>query len=130
MANNPQQSILSENDTARSVREHDFRALFPGRVFPTGNVHVLERDGNLLFIKSYAKGQWITGAQHRIWSILPQFGTPDAPGNITVACVRGIGSHSREVQVFDRMGVHEVRALNRLEWRTWLINWWEEAKLR
>lgn len=114
-----------------SNRNHDFIDLFPGGVFPTGGIHILERGGSILLIKDYKWGQEISRAQHRIWECLTKYGTPDAPGNITIACVWGLGQKtSREWVVYDHEGEHPRAVGTVAEWRTWLFNWWQENKRR
>lgn len=110
-------------------RNHDYIDLFPGRVFPTGGIDVLERGNNLLFIKSYEHGKKIEDPHRKIWKLLVRFGeNPDAPGSISVVCVWGLADAEREVILFDGRGEQPVRTLTRDGWRQWLDGWWSSNK--
>ena len=130
MARRPQREELFPEE--RPVRRRDdYIRLFPHLVRPTGGIEVLERDGNLLFIKSYGDQYDIADAQHRIWQLLTSISNhTDAPGNITVACVWGLGDAKRTVYIYDYRGDGPTRILSRDEWREWLLNWWRDAQRR
>jgi hypothetical protein len=110
-------------------RQDDYHGLFPNKVHPTGGIDVLERGGNLLFIKSYGPDATITPAQNRIWQLLTSISNvTDAPGNITVACVWGLAAQMRTVYIYDYRGDGPTKIWHKDEWRLWLHDWWEEAK--
>jgi hypothetical protein len=97
---------------------------------PTGGLEVLEQGSNLLFIKSYAEGATIPGAHRRIWQLLTSISNIiEAPGSITVLCVWGLADKPRYVQVFDYLGEdNQRRKMTREELRTWVKNWFGEAR--
>lgn len=113
----------------RAQRKHDYVGIFPGRVFPTGDLDVLERDGNLLFIKSYPDGVQIADAQHRIWQLLSAHSNiVDAPGNTTVLCVWGLGDVPRTYVKFDYRGEDQPKIVDVDVWREVLRSWWSDAR--
>jgi hypothetical protein len=114
----------------RVHRNHDYADLFPGKVFPTGELDVLECGKAILFIKSYDYGKQITDAQRRIWIQLAKVGDLDgSPGSITTYCVWNLGPHTnREVVIFDHMGESERKAMSLDEWRALLRAWWNDNK--
>lgn len=128
MPTDPNQTTLVTG-VKRAHRNHDYLGLFPGRVFPTGEVDILERGDNLLIIKSYEHGRPIADAHRRIYRLLVRYGNnPDAPGTITVACIWGLGDTIRELVVFNPTGEGSPIALDRAGWRDWLMRWWKESK--
>ena len=113
----------------KAYRNHDYIDLFPGRVFPTGEIDVLERGNHLLVIKSYEYGQQIKKPHHRIFDLLVRLGElTHALGSVTVVCVWGLGKTPREVVIYDHMGISDRQALTRDEWREWLRRWWDDHK--
>jgi hypothetical protein len=113
----------------RAHRNHDYIDLFPGNVFPTGEIDILERGNNLLIIKSYEYAAKIADAHRKIWKLLVKYGNnPDAPGSVTVVCVWGLGDTPREVVVFDPRGESPVRSMTIEGWRQWLDGWWSSSK--
>lgn len=124
------QSSLPGLVAKRAHRNHDYLELFPGHVFPTGEIDILEHGRNLLIIKSYEHGRTIVDAHRKIWRLLVKFGeVEDAPGNITVVCVWGLGSQvPREYIVFDYQGEHPIKAVTVEEWRRYLLDWWNSSK--
>lgn len=126
--NDEQQSLATQQKPAH--RNNDYTNLFPGKVWPTGDVDVLERGGNLLIIKSYRWSAPIYDAHRKIFKTMVRYGSGDtAPGHITVVCVWGLGHTQREYVVFDHMGESERKATDLEGWRTWLMQWWHDNKL-
>jgi hypothetical protein len=114
-------------DERPARRKDDYNGIFPGRVRPTGGLEVLERDGNLLFIKSYADGTSIVKPHERIWQLMTSISNiVDAPGNITVACVWGL-KDTRTVYIYDYRGDGPMRVFTKGEWQQWLRDWLEGA---
>lgn len=114
----------------RAHRNHDFVNLFPGSVFPTGEVDILERGEHLLVIKSYEHKKKIADAHGRIYRLLVRFGqNPEAPGSITVVCVWGLGNTTREWCVYDHL--HQpspMRGGTVQDFREWLLDWWKSHR--
>lgn len=107
---------------AKAERNHDYVHLFPGRVFPTGGIDVLERGGHLLFVKSYEHGSEMPSAQRRIWRRLSALSDPKH--STTVACVWGLSAW-REFVVFTSDGETERVRTSRGAWRGFLADWWD-----
>ena len=127
---NSQQQTLPTN-VRRAHRNHDYVDLFPGGVFPTGELDVLERGGSILFIKSYEYGKQIKENQRKIYKSLVQLGELEgAKGPVTVVCVWGLGETPREIVVFDYMGESKRQVLDVQGWRRWLHEWWSDNKKR
>jgi len=113
----------------RAHRNHDYIDLFPGRVFPTGEIDILERGHHLLIIKSYEHGQPVADAHRKIYKLMVAYGqNVDAPGSITVACIWGLGDTIRELVVFAHTGESPAQAVTRQDWREWLSDWWKEHR--
>jgi len=113
----------------RAHRNHDYIDLFPNRVFPTGEIDILERGNNILIIKSYEYGAKIADPHRKIWNLLVKYGNnPDAPGSVTVACVWGLGQTPRDIVIFDPRGEQESRRVTLEGWREWLRGWWASNK--
>lgn len=106
-------------------RNDDYVNLFPFHIFPTGDLDILERGGNILLVKSYewSKMSAMPKSHRRIWLLMPQFGHIDAPGNVAVVCVEGLGHTPRKWIVFDHQGEHPLEAGTLDDWRTWLHDW-------
>lgn len=123
------QTALSIKDK-RAHRNHDYLSLFPGNVFPTGDIDILERNEHVLIIKSYEHGRPIVQAHHRIYCLLTRFGAhPDAPGSITVACVWGLGRTTREWKTYDHVNrPSPAQAGDVNAWREWLMGWWKDHR--
>lgn len=125
---NEQQAQMAHG-AKRAHRNHDYVDLFPVGVFPTGQIDILERGGNLLLIKTYEHGQKIKDAHRKIFNLLTKLGDLDgAPGNITVVCVWGLGLLPREWVIFDWTGNSAPRVGSIEDWRYWLAAWWRDNK--
>lgn len=113
----------------RAHRIHDFLDLFPGKVMPTNEIYMLERDGNLLVMRSYDHGAKEVKPQERMWKLLVRYGeVVDAPGSITVICMWGLGTATvREWVVYEATGKSE-HAGTVDEFRAVLRRWWDDAK--
>ncbi len=110
----------------KAHRNHDFLDLFPGKVFPTGGIHILENGNHLLHIKSYEYGKEITRAQRKIWNLLVAHGEViDAPGSISVVCVWGLGGAARNVTWFDHMGESKPITISLEQFRVSLRDWFD-----
>lgn len=110
----------------RAHRNHDYTDVFPENVWPTGDLDVLERGSNLLFIKSYEYKKKMPQPHQRIWRLMVKYGNnPDAPGSVTVVCVWGLGQTPREWLVYDAYTNGDKVIVGSLdEWRSWLRAWW------
>lgn len=120
--------LQMQTPAKRAHRNHDYVNLFGENVYPTGEVDVLERGGNLLIIKSYEYHAKMKQAQRKIYKLLTRYAGPDAPGNITVVCVWGLGNTPREYIVFDHQGEHPARSVTVEQWRLFLRGWWDGAR--
>lgn len=134
METEQQQKFVLGESNRPAHRNHDYIDLFPYGIFPTGDIDLLERGGNMLVIKSYEWGRLdkMPKPHTRIWKMLsgPLYSNPDAPGDITVVCVEGLGVAPRRFIVFDHQGEHPVKVGTIDEWREWLSDWLKDNKRR
>lgn len=124
------QSNAQASPPVRRVhRNHDYIGLFGERIFPTGEIDILERGNHLLVIKSYEYGQKMADPHRYIFKLLVKLGDQeDAPGSVTVVCVWGLGPAPREFVVFDSTGETEPKLAQIDEWQSWLRAWWRDHK--
>ena len=125
---NPKQESIPL-DVETHERYEDYEGIFGDNIWPTRDVEILERGGNLLIIKSYEYRRKVTPAHRRIFRLLVAFGeTPDAPGSVTVACVWGLGPNvPRDVYIIDHTG-ERTACLSFEAWQGWLTGWWNQHK--
>jgi hypothetical protein len=98
---------------------------------PTGDLFVLEQGDNVLFIKHQREGSHVSGKQRQIYQLLTGISNiEEAPGNITVVCVWGLGDKPREIQVFDYHGEDNQRRkpMTKQAFQDWLRKWFEDAR--
>lgn len=111
----------------KANRLDDFIGIFPDKVMPTGQIHVLERGGRLLLIKTMSHGRDVAPAQRRLFQLLVGLGEQDtAPGAVTVICVWGLGVALRETVIFDHTGESAKKVQKPDELKMWFRRWWED----
>lgn len=116
--------------TPRKTRwTDDYIDLFGG-IFPT-SIHVLERNGNFLFIRHMDYAQTVAPAQDKLFKRLVNYGKLDAaPGDVSVFCVWGITSTRRELMTYEGGDPEGPFALTTEEYRVRLRTWWLFAGLQ
>lgn len=126
-----QQQQLGLGDVARRTRRgDDYVGVFARGVMPT-TIGAVECGGHMLYIKNLKHKQTIPPAQDRLFKVMTQFDTPDAPGSVTVLVVWGNPITAPRTCVrYDRFGKHNPQNYTNEEYTAVLQQWWNEHKAR